>query len=133
LLAAVAVGSAIVPIYNLELFGGVLHTDLGFALSWGAFPVITAYLAQTGTVGWAAVLAAGWATLLSLAQRSLSTVARTVRREVVGVEGRIVRRDGTEEALGAGHLSAAPERALRLMTASTIAIAAALAAMRGLG
>src|SRR6185503_10929744 len=33
----VAVGAFLVPAYNLELLGGRLHTDLGFALAWGAF------------------------------------------------------------------------------------------------
>ena len=36
--------------YNFELFGGVIHNDVGFAASWGAFPVLTAYVAQTGTL-----------------------------------------------------------------------------------
>ena len=36
--------------YNAELFGGVVHTDAGFAAAWGAFPVLTAYVAQAGTL-----------------------------------------------------------------------------------
>jgi len=28
--------------YNAELFGGLIHTDAGFAATWGAFPVLTA-------------------------------------------------------------------------------------------
>ena len=32
--------------YNLEWFGGRFHTDLWFALAWGAFPLLTAYVAQ---------------------------------------------------------------------------------------
>ena len=31
---------------NLEWFGGLVHTDFGFAAAWGAFPVLTAYVAQ---------------------------------------------------------------------------------------
>ncbi|HEY5024728.1 MAG TPA: hypothetical protein VII76_07110, partial [Acidimicrobiales bacterium] len=42
------VGPVLVVAYNFELFGGVIHNDLGFAASWGAFPVLTAYVAQTG-------------------------------------------------------------------------------------
>ncbi len=55
---AVQVGWALVPFlvlgpvlvvgYNFELFGGAIHNDVGFAASWGAFPVLTAYVAQTG-------------------------------------------------------------------------------------
>ena len=47
LLPLVAVGAFLVPAYNLELLGGRVHTDLGFALAWGAFPVVTAFVAQT--------------------------------------------------------------------------------------
>ena len=95
LLVAIVVGAALVPLYNLELLGGALHHDLGFALSWGAFPVVTAYLAQTGTVTGEAILVAGWATALSLAQRRLSTAARWARRDVETIEGTAVLRDGT--------------------------------------
>ncbi len=48
----VAVGPVLVAGYNLELFGGRLHTDLGFAASWGGFPVLTGYVAQDP--GWSA-------------------------------------------------------------------------------
>src|SRR4029077_21080666 len=48
LLPFIAAGVLFVFAYNLELLGGRLHGDLWFALSWGAFPVLTAYFAQTG-------------------------------------------------------------------------------------
>ena len=112
----VALGAALVPVYNLELFGGRIHTDLGFALAWGGFPVVTAFVAQTGTLRAEAVLAAAWASLLSLAQRQLSHVARRARREPEQVDWMTA--------------VAAPETVLRLLTASTIAVAAALAALR---
>jgi hypothetical protein len=127
LLLTVAVGAALVPVYNLELLGGRIHTDLGFALAWGAFPVLTAYLAQAETIRPAALLAAAWATALSLAQRRLSTVARWVRRDVAAVEGRVVLRDGSEHPLDPAALGAAPEAALRLLAVATVLVAAALA------
>ena len=92
LVPLVALGAFLVPAYNLELLGGRIHTDLGFALAWGAFPVVTAYVAQTGEIRAEAVLAAGWATLLSLAQRRLSTQVRRLRRDIAG--GELVLRDG---------------------------------------
>ena len=110
----VALGAALVPVYNLELLGGRAHTDLGFALAWGAFPVVTAYVAQTGTLRAEALLAALWATLLSLAQRRLSTPARRLRR--------------SDEA-SSGDLGPL-EDALRLLTAATIVLAAALVVLR---
>jgi hypothetical protein len=130
ILPLVALGIALVPAYNLELLGGRIHTDAWFALAWGAFPVLTAFVAQTGAVRAEAVLAAVWATLLSLAQRRLSRVARGVRRGAVTVEGRIVHADGTSEQLDRATVVAAPEAALRLLTASAVAIAATLVALR---
>ncbi len=73
----IQVGPALVPFlvlgpvlvlgYNFELFGGVIHNDAGFAASWGAFPVLIAYVAQTGTLALAPLLAAAGAFALSLA------------------------------------------------------------------
>ena len=117
LLPLIALGAFLVPAYNLELLGGRVHTDLGFALAWGAFPVVTAFVAQASTIRVEAVLAAAWATLLSLAQRRLSTQVRRVRRGV-GV---------SEEER---RLADAPESALKLLAASTVAVAAALVALR---
>ena len=64
-------GPVLVIAYNAELFGGVMHTDFGFAAGWGAFPVLTAYVAQAGTLAVAPVLAAFGAFALSSAQRRL--------------------------------------------------------------
>ena len=77
LLPFLIVGPLLVIAYNAELFGGILHTDLGFAAAWGAFPVLTAYVAETGRLAVAPVLAAAAALAISAAQRSLSTPART--------------------------------------------------------
>jgi hypothetical protein len=89
LLAFVAAGAVVVPAYNLELLGGVLHNAWGLALSWAAFPVLTAYCAEAGTVRAEAVLAAGFATGMILVQRTLSTPVRHARRTLgttAGVE-----------------------------------------------
>ncbi len=118
------------PVYNLELLGGRLHTDLGFALSWGAFPVLTAFVAQTGTLRLEAVLAAAWATVLSLAQRRLSTPVRQLRREVVSVEGRLDLRDGSQVALTRHALAGPSEAALRLLGVAAVLLAAAFVALR---
>lgn len=130
ILAAVALGAVLVPAYNLELFGGRVHGDRWFALSWGAFPVLTGYLASTGTLRAEAVLAAAWAAGLSLAQRRLSTAARHARREVAAVRGELELTSGRREPITQEHLLAAPEAALRLLAGSTLLVAAALAATR---
>jgi hypothetical protein len=129
-LPLVALGAALVPVYNLELLGGRVHTDLVFGLAWGAFPVVTAYVAQTGAVRVETALAAAWATLLSLAQRRLSTTARRVRRDAAVVEGQLVLRSGEQEPLTRATLLEAPEAALRLLAAATILLAAGLVALR---
>jgi len=126
----VAVGAALVPVYNLELLGGRIHTDLGFGLAWGAFPLVTAYVAQTGAFRLETALAAAWATLLSLAQRRLSHQARRLRRRTAEVDGRLVLEDGSVEPLTRTALLETPEAALRLLAASTVVLAAGLLALR---
>ena len=128
LLAFVAVGAFLVVAYNLELRG--FHSDLWFGLAWGAFPVLTAAFAQTGTVEPEAVIAAGAAVALSLAQRRLSTQVRRVRRRVRSVSGEVQLTDGTREPVTAADLIAAPEWALRALTVATVLLAAALVVAR---
>jgi hypothetical protein len=130
ILPLVALGAFLVPAYNLELLGGRLHTDLGFALAWGAFPALTGYVACAGAVHVEAALAAAWATALSLAQRRLSTPVRRARRLATSVEGEVRLADGTVEPITERTLTAAPEEALRLLAAAAVLAAAALAAAR---
>ena len=130
ILPLVAIGAFLVPAYNLELFGARFHSDLWFSLAWGAFPVLTGYVACAGTLRSAAVIAAAWATVLSLAQRRLSTPVRRMRRGVVAVSGELESDEGGREAVTRETLVAAPEAALRLLAAATVLIAAALVALR---
>jgi hypothetical protein len=80
LAAFVGVGAFVVVAYNLELFGGAFHSDLWFAATWGAFPVLTAYFASAERLRWEAVAAALFAVFASLAQRTLSRAVRAARR-----------------------------------------------------
>jgi len=130
LVPLIALGAFLVPAYNLELFGGRFHSDLWFALSWGALPVVTGSVACAGTIRAAAVIAAAWATVLSLAQRRLSTPVRRTRRDVVAVTGELELADGGSEAVTQETLVAAPEAALRLLAVATVLMAAALVALR---
>jgi hypothetical protein len=77
----------------------------------------------------AAVVAAAFAFVLSLAQRRLSTQVRDVRRRVDHISGRIERRDGTTEPVTAETLIGAEERALKLMAAAVVLLAVALVAL----
>ncbi len=130
LLLLVPVGLFLVLAYNLELLGGRFHSDLWFGLAWGGFPVICGYAAVAGEIGVAAVLAAAFAVLLSLAQRALSNHVRFVRRRVGEVTGALELRDGSREPIDARWLIAAEERGLRLLAAASVVLAAALVAYR---
>jgi hypothetical protein len=131
LIPFMVVGPLLVIGYNLELFGGVIHTDAGFAAAWGAFPVLTGYVAQTGEVSVAAVLAATSAFAFSIAQRRLSTPARLVRRRVTLVEGRMrVRGEPGTVAIDERTLLAPLERTLRALSWAIVLLAASLAVAR---
>ena len=134
LLPFMIVGPVLVVAYNAELFGGIIHTDLGFAAGWGAFPVLTAYAAETGRIALAPVLAAGAALALSAAQRQLSTPARTLRRRSIRVEGSVTLADGQVTSLDQQALLAPLEGALRATSWGLVLLSAALAVARlGLG
>jgi hypothetical protein len=130
LLAFVAIGLALVPVYNLELFGGAIHNGVGFALAWGAFPLLTGYFACAGTITWTALLAAAYATLTSYVQRVLSTPVRHLRRRVAAIGGTVELRDGSRESITRETLVAAPERALKVLAAANVALAASLLVLR---
>jgi hypothetical protein len=126
----VPVGLFLVLAYNLELAGGRFHSDLWFGLAWGGFPVICGYAAVAGEIGIAALLGALFAVLLSLAQRALSSHVRFIRRRTVAVQGEIELRDGSIEPLDADRLTVPAETALRLLSAASVVLAAALVAVR---
>lgn len=130
LLPFVLLGGLFVAGYNLEIFGGVLHNDFGFAFTWGAFPVLVGAYTQHWTLPAAAWVAAAAAFLMSLAQRSLSTAARTLRRKVARVSVTITWREGGQQELGRGDLLAPLERALRAFAWAIGAIAVALVLAR---
>lgn len=115
-LAWAAVGILLAAGYALE-WSSWLHSDLGFALAWGAFPVLVGYWAQAESISAAAVVAAAAATVLSLAQRALSTPARRLRRQ------------GLPEGIPAGlrsEMLETWERPLRLLVAAHVVVALGL-------
>jgi hypothetical protein len=130
LIPFVVVGVVLVLGYNLELFGGALHTDLGFALAWGAFPAAVGYVAQSPVLNsprsLAAVIAVIAATALSAAQRRLSTPARMLRRRAADVTGVIHFSDGSTITLDKAALLNPLDGALKLLSYATPAIAIAV-------
>ncbi|MDR2987666.1 MAG: hypothetical protein LBV34_22800 [Nocardiopsaceae bacterium] len=130
LLPFMIIGPLLVVGYNAELFGGAIHTDLGFAAAWGAFPALTGYVAQTGRLAVAPVVAAGAAMALSAGQRHLSTPARMLRRRTSAVTGSITLNSGEVTSLDATRLLEPLERALRSLSWGVVLLAAALATAR---
>ena len=128
--AFIGAGVFLVAAYNLELFRGAFHSDLWFALAWGAFPALTAFFAQTARVRPQAVVVAAACAAISAAQRTLSTPVRRLRRHVASVEGALTLRDGTREPIDAAELRAAPESALRWMSLAMPLLAIALLVIR---
>jgi hypothetical protein len=118
LLAFVAAGSFLVVAYNLELFGGIFHTDLWFGLAWGSFPLLTGYFVMAEELTVEAGLAAVFGLMTSLAQRALSMDVREIRR------------GGMYDEAGAKPKIAAPETALRALAVAMVSLAAALVALR---
>jgi hypothetical protein len=127
LLPFMIIGPMLVVGYNAELFGGLIHTDFGFAAAWGAFPALTGYVAETGQLAVAPVVVAAAAMALSAGQRHLRTPARLLRRRTAAVSGSITLYSGEVTALDAARLLEPLERALRSLSWGVVLLAAALA------
>jgi hypothetical protein len=130
LLPFIALGVFFVFAYNLELLRGRVHGDFWFALSWGAFPVLTAYFAQTGRLSVAALAAAVAGYALSYAQRVLSTPARLLRRRSRSVAGILTLNDGSQVELDTPVLLGPLERALAALSWGVVALSIGLLASR---
>jgi ubiquinone/menaquinone biosynthesis methyltransferase len=118
-LVLVAIGATLVVSYGLEI--PIVHSDIGFALAWGGFPVVASAVASGAPLA-ATLAAAIGASLLSLAQRRLSTPVRRIRRKAEQVSGSVRYRDGTVEEIDTARLIGAPEAALRLIWVAIAAI-----------
>jgi hypothetical protein len=125
LLVFIVVGAFFVLAYDLELFGGAVHTDLGFAVAWGAFPVLTSAYAQASSISWSACVLAFAAAMSSAAQRNLSNPVRMIRRRVTSVEGEIRFADGTVRPIDRDFLLLPIERGLRAFSWAMMAFAVA--------
>ena len=128
--AFVPVGAFLVVAYNLELFGGLIHSDLWFALAWGGFPVLTSYFAQTGRLSASSILVAAGCAAISFAQRVLSTPVRYLRRNVLDVQGTLTLKSGESQPIDVAALKGPPERALRVMSLAVPLLALGLVVAR---
>jgi hypothetical protein len=131
----VAAGALLVPAYNLELFGGRFHTDLWFAIAWGAFPALTGWWSNAlgvsspreALAATAAVLGCFW---LSVAQRRLSTPVRELRRRTTALSAEQRLTDGSVRNLGIEDVSRPLDGALRALSVAVPLLAIAAVALR---
>ncbi len=121
-----AVGTALAAGYALERPWWMHHPAM-FAAAWGGFPVLVGYWAQAEALGVPALMAIAAATLLSAAQRALSTPARFVRRGTDDAEARFATERGPEH-WDRETLLESWERPLRLMALTTVLLGLALLA-----
>jgi hypothetical protein len=126
----VLAGGLFLPAYNLELAGGRVHTDLAFALGWGAFPAFTGYFVNAETVAWPGLLIAAGALAMSVAQRRLSSPARELRRRTRSITGVRTLSDGSLEELSRERLLAPLDGALAALSMAMVLSACALVAAR---
>jgi hypothetical protein len=126
----VVAGALFVPVYNLELLDGRAHSDVWFALGWGAFPALTGYVVESERITAAGVAVAAACTLLSVAQRRLSTPARELRRRTRSVEGVRTRTDGGAEPVTVAGLLAPLDGALAALSLAMVLLACGLVLAR---
>ena len=126
LLAFVVVGVLLVLAYNLELLDGRMHSDLWFALAWGAFPAFTAFWVQAGEIRVDGVLVAAACLMLSVAQRRLSTPVRALRRRTISLRGEQQLSSGRTIELDAARVAAPMEAALMACATGLVLLAVAL-------
>jgi len=119
----------IVLAYNLECSGTFSH-DVLARVSWGAFPVLTGYWVNALALRPSALLAACGCAGLLVAQRSLSTPVRELRRRTVSLVGEQTLSDGSVVPLDAARLAAPMERALMACATGMVLIATALVVAR---
>ncbi|HTZ63873.1 MAG TPA: hypothetical protein VMB51_07185 [Solirubrobacteraceae bacterium] len=126
----VLAGALFVPAYNLELAGGRFHSDLWFALAWGAFPALVGYFVEAERITVAGLLVAAACCATSVAQRRLSTPARELRRRTRSLQGARTRADGSNEPLTRAALLAPLDGALAALSAAMVLLACALVLAR---
>jgi hypothetical protein len=126
----VVAGAVFLPAYNLELIGGRLHSDLWFAVGWGAFPAFTGYFANAERVALPGLLIAVGCLAMSVAQRRLSSPARDLRRRTRSISGVRTLPDGRSEELSLSGLLAPLDGALAALSLAIVVTACALVAAR---
>jgi len=130
LLPFVLAGALFLPAYNLELIGGRVHSDVWFALGWGAFPALTGYFVNAEKIALPGLLIACGCLAMSVAQRRLSAPARELRRRTRSVSGVRELSDGRSEPLTLEAMLGPLDGALAALSVAMVVTACALVAAR---
>jgi hypothetical protein len=126
----VLVGALFLPAYNLELIGGRVHSDIWFAIGWGAFPALTGYFINAEKVALPGLLIALGCMVMSIAQRRLSSPARELRRRTSSISGVRTTPDGRHEELSLSALLAPLDGALAALSVAVVLTTCAIVAAR---
>ena len=115
-----AAGVLLAAAYALE-WSPWVHSTAGFALAWGAFPILVGYWAQTESLSLAVAIVAAAAIAFAMTQRTLSAPARHVRRGVTVATAEI-----GEARWDRSTLLATWERPLQLLAVAHVLLAVGL-------
>ncbi len=125
LIGFVAVESFFAIAYNLEMFKKKFHSTPVFAISWGSIPFLAGYFVNTLTLTAPVLLMAFAVALLTFVQKTLSTQARLVRRNIATVDALRLSSGGHVPITSADLISPA-ERSLMALTVMIFLVSVAL-------
>ena len=110
--------------YNTDLSGGRYHTDLAFAFSWAALPVLVSYYVNALTITVVALLVAVAMAATAGIEINLSRWCKDFRRKSSLTHMQLA--DGTKLSLNTAELIAKPEKALKLIVVAVDLLAIGL-------
>ena len=110
--------------YNIDFSGGRFHTDLAFAFSWAALPVLVSYYVNALTITVVALLVAVGMAATAGIEINLSRWCKDFRRKSSLTQMQLA--DGTKLSLNTAELIAKPEKALKLIVVAVDLLAIGL-------
>jgi hypothetical protein len=110
--------------YNTDFSGGRFHTDLSFAFSWAALPVLVSYYVNALTITVVALLVAMAMSATAGIEINLSRWCKDFRRRSPLTQMQLA--DGTKLSLNTAELIARPEKSLKLIVVAVDLLAIGL-------
>ena len=114
--------------YNTDFSGGMFHSDLAFALSWGALPTVIGYYVNALTITLPAILVSAAMAATAGIEINLSRWCKDFRRKSSLTKMQFA--DSTELDLNTTSLIARPEKALKLIVVVVDLVAGGLILQR---